>query len=149
TGALALLLGLLGWAGAGLRGPAARGQDQPKELSAKERKELEQQAADLFRQGVEHYRNGRLDDAVRTQERCLSLHRKLYPEATFPDGHADLAKSLNALGFLLQTRGEYAQAEPYYRDALAMYRQLYPQARFKDGHPHLATSLNNLGVLLR
>ena len=52
------------------------------------------------------------------------------------------------MGGLLQARGEYAQAEPYYREALAMNGKLYPADRYPDGHPELASSLNNLGLLL-
>ena len=55
-------------------------------------------------------------------------------------------QSLNNLGFLLQDRGEYGKAEPYYRDALEMYRRLYPAEKYPDGHPDLAASLNNLGT---
>jgi tetratricopeptide (TPR) repeat protein len=52
------------------------------------------------------------------------------------------------MGFLLQAQGEYAKAEPFYRDALGMNQKLYPKTRYPDGHPHLASSLNNLGFLL-
>jgi len=51
---------------------------------------------------------------------ALAMYRSLYPKDRYPQGHPDLAQSLNNLGFLLQVQGEYAKAEPYYRDALAM-----------------------------
>jgi CHAT domain-containing protein len=75
--------------------------------------------------------------------------RQLYPPARFPDGHPDLANSLNNLGSLLNQRGELARAEPLYREALAMKRQLYPPARFPDGHPDLAATLDSLGYVLQ
>jgi CHAT domain-containing protein len=77
------------------------------------------------------------------------MQQALYPKAKFPDGYPELATSLNNLGNLLQLRGEYAQAEPFYRDALAMRKALYPKAKFPDGHPELAISLNNRGGLLQ
>jgi CHAT domain-containing protein len=77
------------------------------------------------------------------------MWQALYPKARYPQGHPDLATSLTNLGLLLKERGEYARAEPFFRDALAMSRALYPQDKFPHGHPHLARSLNNLGGLLR
>ena len=76
------------------------------------------------------------------------MYKRLYPADKYPDGHPDLATSLNNLGFLLQARGEYGKAEPFYRDALDMYKRLYPADKYPDGHPDLARSLNNLGILL-
>ena len=70
------------------------------------------------------------------------------PEERYPQGHPHLATSLNNLGGLLQARGEYAAAEPFYRDALAMHRQLYPEERYPAGPPRPGHSLNNLGSLL-
>jgi CHAT domain-containing protein len=77
------------------------------------------------------------------------MRQRLYPQAKYPDGHVDLASSLNNLGVLLDVRGEYARAQPYYEQALAMNQRLYPEAKYPDGHPHLAGSLNNLGMLLK
>jgi CHAT domain-containing protein/tetratricopeptide (TPR) repeat protein len=77
------------------------------------------------------------------------MNRRLYPEALFPQGHPQLAGSLNSLGVLLWDMGAYGKALPYYEQALAMRRRLYPEARFPQGHPHLAASLNNLGKLLQ
>jgi tetratricopeptide (TPR) repeat protein len=59
------------------------------------------------------------------------------------------ALSLNNLGLLLQYRGEYAGAEPLYREALAMFRKLYLTDQYPQGHPVLARSLSNLGELLK
>jgi CHAT domain-containing protein len=75
------------------------------------------------------------------------MYHKLYPPERFPQGHPELARSLHNLGSLLQARGEYIQAEPFYRDALAMRQKLYPPKRFPQGHPELARSLNSLGSL--
>ena len=77
------------------------------------------------------------------------MRRRLYPEAQYPQGHRDLALSLNNLGELLQDQGEYAGARDYYEQALAMRRRLYPEAQYPQGHRDLAQSLNNLGTLLQ
>ncbi|MCI0461311.1 MAG: CHAT domain-containing protein, partial [Gemmataceae bacterium] len=79
---------------------------------------------------------------------ALSMYEQLYPRDKYPQGHPDLAQSLDNLGSLLQEQGEYATAEGYYRDALSMCQQLYPKARYPQGHPSLARSLTSLGGVL-
>jgi CHAT domain-containing protein len=82
-------------------------------------------------------------------EQALAMWQKLYPATKYPDGHPHLAQSLNNLGFLLQERGEYGRAQPYWEQALAMRQKLYAATKYPDGHPHLVESLNNLGGLLQ
>jgi CHAT domain-containing protein/tetratricopeptide (TPR) repeat protein len=118
------------------------------EPSSADRETLAADARRLNAEGVQLYRQGNLADAVERMKAALSLRQKLYPEDKFPDGHRELAQSLNNLGSLLQTQRAYDDARPYYEQALAMRRKLYPQARFPDGSPDLAFSLNNLGFLL-
>jgi CHAT domain-containing protein/Tfp pilus assembly protein PilF len=126
----------------------AQGKQPAKELTKAERAKLEKEAAELQEKAIALYQRAKLVEATGLLERSLAMRRKLYPQERFPQGHPDLAESLNNLGLLLKARGDYAQAEPLYRDALAMYRKLYPSERFPQGHPVLATSLNNLGTLL-
>ena len=76
------------------------------------------------------------------------MNQKLYPKERFPDGHPELADSLNNMGGVLQSLGESGKALPYYEQALAMNQKLYPKERFPDGHPDLAGSLNNMGSVL-
>ena len=45
---------------------------------------------------------------------------------------------------MLREKGDYAAAEPLYRQALALHRKL-----LGDEHPHVATSLNNLAGLFK
>ncbi len=56
--------------------------------------------------------------------------------------HADLATSLNTLGWILYQRTSLDEAETLLRRAVAMRRQLFP-----SGHELLARSLNDLGVV--
>jgi CHAT domain-containing protein/tetratricopeptide (TPR) repeat protein len=93
------------------------------------------------------HEQGQYAEAAQVQERALALCRKLYPPAKYPEGHPNLANSLNTLGYLFQERGEYARAERYQREALAMNRKLYPPAKYPNGHTDLASSLNNLALL--
>jgi CHAT domain-containing protein/Tfp pilus assembly protein PilF len=137
-----LWLGLCG--GAALAQPLPPGQ----ELAPEDRRKLEQEALQLNDQGVRHWQQGRLDEALRLMTKALQAYRRLYPPERFPSGHAALAGSLNNVGAMLQTRGELAQAEPYYREAVAMNQKLYPPGRFPDGHPRLAGALLNLAGLL-
>jgi tetratricopeptide (TPR) repeat protein/CHAT domain-containing protein len=113
-------------------------------LRAHQQKELER----LDKEIPKLYAAGHLVEALDRQQRHLALTQQLFPASSFPNGHADLAGSLNNLGFLLQSKGESGKALPYYEQALAMYRRLYPEARFPQGHPDLAASLHNLGELL-
>src|SRR5262249_17732597 len=74
---------------------------------------------------------------------------KLYPREKYPDGHPELARSLNHMGHVPHVLGEYRRALGYYEQALAMQQKLYPRAKYPDGHPDLKGSLNNLGFLLK
>ena len=89
----------------GLLGAALSGQDKGGDLSDKERKQLEQEASDLYRQAGAQYQKGHVDEAIRSVEQSLNLFRKLYPQGKYPDGHPGLAANLNARGLLLQARG--------------------------------------------
>jgi len=60
------------------------------------------------------------------------------------DEHVSVATSLNNLAILLKERGDYAGAEPLYRQSLAMRRKL-----LGDEHPSVAASLDNLALLLK
>ena len=53
------------------------------------------------------------------------MAKDLYPPKEYPDGHQGVAISLGWLGLLLNSQGKYAEAEPFYRDALAMYQRLH------------------------
>jgi CHAT domain-containing protein len=77
------------------------------------------------------------------------MKEALCPKDRYPNGHPDLAISLNNLAGLLQAQGEYAQAELLCRRALQMREALYPKDRYPNGHPELATSINNLAGLLQ
>jgi CHAT domain-containing protein/Tfp pilus assembly protein PilF len=130
---------------------SARGQPvaPAEELTPAQRRQLEKEARELNQQGTQRYYLGRLDEALKLLEQAVQISRRLYPPERFPDGHPQLAMSLNNLGALLLARGQLGQAEPYYRQALVMRQKLYPAARFPEGHLDLATSLNNMGFLLQ
>jgi tetratricopeptide (TPR) repeat protein len=132
-------------------GLALRDLDVRSGMSAAERREaarLYQEAESLKQKGNGLYGQGRYVDAAAQFAQALALYRRVYPAERYPNGHVNLAISLDCLGFLLRTQGELSQAEPCCRDALAMYRRLYPAERYADGHPYLALSLYNLGMLL-
>src|SRR5262249_46333507 len=94
-----------------------------------------------------YYQTGNYAKAIEVFREALEMRRALFPKANYPNGHPDLATSINNLGMLHWAAGEYGKAEPLYREALEMYRALYPKARSLDGPPALARSLNTLGLL--
>ena len=80
-----------------------------------------------------------------TTSAALAMYESLYPQERNPQGHPDLARSLDNLGVLLDAQGSYGEARDYER-ALAMRQSLYPKDRYPQGHPDLVISLNNLGT---
>jgi CHAT domain-containing protein len=119
------------------------------DLTPAQRKELEQKAFDLSREGARQYQAGDYAKAKELLREALAIYRALYPKEKYPQGHPDLAVSLGNLGDLHRFGGEYAKAEPLLKEALAMFRAMYPKDRYPQGHAYLATSINNLGQLHR
>jgi CHAT domain-containing protein/tetratricopeptide (TPR) repeat protein len=118
------------------------GADPPKKLTDEERKALRATWRETTVAGLQAHRAGKADDAAKAFEAALDLARRLYPKDEYPDGHPDLATSLNNLAGVRRDRGRPADAEALYRDALAMTRRLV------DGdHSAVAVGLNNLGFL--
>ena len=79
----------------------------------------------------------------------MEMCRRLYPADKYPNGHPQLAASLNNLGFLAKAKGDYDKAAGYYADALDMYRRLYPTSKYPGGRPEVADCLSNLGGLMQ
>src|SRR5581483_663976 len=75
-----------------------------------ERDQLDQQAQQLNAREAELYRAGRYAEAAALRRRELALRQQLYPAAQYPQGHPALALSLNNLGFLLHSAGQYEAA---------------------------------------
>jgi CHAT domain-containing protein/Tfp pilus assembly protein PilF len=121
--------------------------EQPAPALSAEEQRLAQQAAELNAEGGRLYGEGKYAEAAEAFRRALEYVRRLCPKDRHPDGHPDLATSINNLAVLYESMGEYAKAEPLFQEALAMRRALFPKDRFPDGHPDLAISLNNLGGL--
>lgn len=128
-------LGCVGWL-------AAWAGDPPKKLTAEERKELEAKWDKFDDAGFNAYQAGKFPAAEKGWMAGLEVARRLYPKTEFPDGHANLAQSLNNLAALYQHQGKWSEAEPLFKDALDMRRRL-----FKGDHSSLATSMNNLAAL--
>ena len=69
--------------------------------------------------------------------RSLDIRRK-----ALPDGHPDIATSLNNLATLYQAQGRYAEAEPLVEQALNINR-----VALGEHHPYYSAHLNNLALL--
>jgi serine/threonine protein kinase/tetratricopeptide (TPR) repeat protein len=77
------------------------------------------------------------DEARSHLEASLALRRELYG-----DLHPDVATSLEHLGFLAQSVGEFEQARSYYTESLEIRRVV-----LGERHSETATSLASLGAL--
>jgi CHAT domain-containing protein/Tfp pilus assembly protein PilF len=93
---------------------------------------------ELNRRVMKLYRQGEIAQAVPIAERARDIARQI-----FPSPNNDLAASLNNLAELYESQGRWAEAEPYYDQALAICRELF------GDRPNnaLAASLNNLAGL--
>src|SRR5262249_21899987 len=78
---------------------------------------------------------------------ALTMCESLFPKEEYRLGHPELANSLDNLGVLLQSLGEYKEALSYHQRALTMREGLYPKSRYPHGHPALAIVLMNLAGL--
>src|SRR5262245_47996835 len=104
---------------AGLLVAAGAGRAEEK-LTPEERALLQEEVGSLIRRCDQFYAAGRLTEAADLAAKALDKSRRLYPRDRFPDGHRLLATRINNLAHLLQACGEYAKAEPLYREALDM-----------------------------
>ena len=91
----------------------------------------------LNQQVVQLYQQGEFAAAIPIAEKALDLANSLHPE-----GHPDVATSLNNLTLLYDSQGRYEAAEPLYLQALEMRKRI-----LGEDHPSMATSLNNLALL--
>ena len=119
------------------------------ELSKEVRAKLEAEVKRIDDEGVKLYQAAKLSEAEKAFCLTLQLRRRLYPPARYPDGHPDLAISLNNLGVLLQAQGRLADAEPLLYEALVLYKKRYPPNRYPQGHLDLARGMTNLAALLK
>ncbi len=122
--------------------------DPVKEFTPQERQKLEAHASELFQAGVRAFQQGNLKEAIAKTEESLRNRESLYPKDRYPEGHSDLANSLNNLGSVLHAQGYDIQARRYLERALAMRESLHPKNRYPRGHTDLANSFYNLGVVL-
>jgi CHAT domain-containing protein len=108
-----------------------------------------EEAIRLNLRGVGLYQAGKWAEAIRVLADVLRRRDELYPKERYPQGHPELAQSINNLAALHYFRGEHARAEPLYCRALEMSEKLYPRERYPQGHVELATNINNLAALYR
>lgn len=87
--------------------------------------------------GNTHRALGNLSAAEAQLRKAVHIARSIYP-----DGHEDLAFSLNKMARVVQGLGDQVEPEALFREALAMRRAL-----LGDEHEDVATILNNLGTL--
>ena len=131
----------------------ATGPDQPTGDTVTARQLLDRRAATLaqaYRDDPEmraemtyvlaegYEKLGLLERAEPLAREALATRRGL-----FGPTHADVAASLNQLGWVLRERGSLYEAEALLREAVAIGREVFPP----EGDPRLARALNDLGVV--
>ena len=95
-----------------LVGRVLRGQtaDPPRPLGQEESQRLEARAAELYQAGFQTYEQGDLAKSVTEFAQSLRTFEEIYPKEKFPQGHPDLANTLDAMGHSLLSEGSYLQA---------------------------------------
>jgi hypothetical protein len=78
------------------------------ELSAEQRAELAQKAANLNEQAYRKIERGLFEEAVKLFHEALGINKRLYPKDRYPDGHSRISNSLGRLGKALVHRGALA-----------------------------------------
>ena len=109
--------------------------DRLARLSPDERRELAQ-AEECEREASELDEARKSREAVRSAERCAAIRKRILGEA-----HPDYARILNMLGRMFDDQGDYARAEPLYRQALEIKKNALGAS-----HPDYATGLNILAL---
>ena len=118
-------------------------------LTPQQEKELKQEAQALHDRGLKLRAEGRYEEALRCWEQTLAKAEQLYSKDRYPQGHLELAASVNNLGHILLDRGELVKAEAYYRQAHEMRQKLFPADKYPQGHFSMHASLASLGNLHR
>jgi CHAT domain-containing protein/tetratricopeptide (TPR) repeat protein len=106
------------------------------EFTPEQRQRLEE-ATRLNDQALKLHQQGRARDALVPARQALAIRKALLGEKQF-----DTANSLNALGVLQYSLGDYAAARTYFEQAFEIYKLV-----LDEKHPNTAQSLNNLGML--
>jgi len=122
-------------------------EPKPPQLTPEEQK-LALDAVTLIGEAFQLNQRGRAAEALGKARAALAIRETLYPPSKYPDGHPDLAGSLNILGFLHMAMGTYEKSLVEFERSLAMKRRLYPVAKHPNGHGEIALALNNLGNLM-
>src|SRR5262245_40954450 len=101
------------------------GAQEPKPpVHTPEENELAETANKRIAEASRAYHARRFDEAEAGFRETLKIRQKLYPKAKYPDGHHDLAVSLNNLAMVLKTMGQAGQALDYFSQSLEMFQKL-------------------------
>jgi tetratricopeptide (TPR) repeat protein len=101
-------------------------------LTTAERERLQKQAEELDQESVRLFQARRPEQALPLAQRLLTLREKLYPVTEYPEGHPDLANTVDSMGVILGSMREYPRALPYHQRALAMRERLFAPAPAVD-----------------
>jgi len=102
-----------------------------------EKKKLAAEAEKLDGEVGQLFQRGQAADAVVKAHKALEIRRKLFRQSKYPDGHPDLAVTLNDLGFVLQAMGSFEKALTLLRGGGGDVRKLYPASKVPRRTPRL------------
>jgi len=77
------------------------------------------------------------------------MHRRLYPDEEYPNGHCDIADDLLAMGYQFCSEEKYERAQECFEQAMAVLQRLYPAGEHPQGHRLLAVATMGLGSALQ
>ena len=106
---------------------------------AQQSKSLAELTAALFYRGVSQYRLGDTREAKATASEGLELSTRMEKTGGFPTARAEVARSLNLLGMISQTTGDYHAARDYFQQVLDFHKTT-------NNPSGMIAALNNLGV---
>ncbi len=132
----------------GLFSPAARTHDPTEQPTNEQRQELQHQAVELNNASLQAAQRGDLTTALEKARQLLRIMERLYPKDGYPQGHPDLAASLNNLGYLLHAQGDYGEGAGVLRAGADDVRGHLPQGPPPAGTPRSGPQSQRPGRLL-
>ncbi len=124
-----------------------RDSSQPHEPAGDRDEQLKplKQVAELVERYVVEYQAGRLRAANDTLDQVLKIQQRLYPASKHPDGHLEIAETLEELGQVQFELDEFAKAREWLDRSRSMVRALDPDGKDRRAQAQLSSVLYWLG----
>ena len=83
----------------------------PPDAATWERFGKTEEASRLNMRAIGLYQAGKVAEAMKAFAEVLEMREGLYPRARYPEGHPDLAQSLNNLAVITYSQGDFAKED--------------------------------------